>query len=96
MAISMLVSMTLATIIAMAAAMVPLALIIIIAVRLIMGHIRFIVPTVLHEVDGPAAGIVLGAMLAPFFRMSGRHVEIQRLLDNVSGAGVDHNRLGID
>jgi len=55
---------------------------IVFATRPMMRHINIIIPPVTHEVDGSAASIILVAVLAPFFLMSGRNVQVNRLFGN--------------
>lgn len=69
---------------------------------LILGHVNVIVPSIAHEIDGAATGIILGAVLAPVFLMTGRYVQVDRLIDNPGrscmnhdGSCVDHFRLRI-
>lgn len=72
------------------------ALLIITPMRFIMRDIHLVVPIILDEIDRPAAGVVFATVLAPFFRMSGRNMQIERLLDNMDGSGPDYDRLGVD
>ena len=60
--------------------------------RLIIGNIFFIVPSVLYEIDWSAACIVFGAVLAPVFLMTRRYVHIDRLVDNADRRRMDNDR----
>jgi len=59
--------------------------------RLILGHIYVIVPSIAHEIDGAATGIILGAVLAPVFLMAGRYVQVDRLIDNPCRSCMNHD-----
>jgi hypothetical protein len=72
------------------------ALIIISAIRLIMRDIHLVVPIIMDEIDRPAAGVIFGAVLAPVFCLSGRNMQIERLLDNMDGSRPDYHGLGVD
>ncbi len=72
-------AVTMATTIAMvvfATAVVIVASSLVSMPRLIFSHIDVIVPLIFHEIDGPATGIVLVAMLAPVFCVSRRNIHI--------------------
>lgn len=66
---------------------------------LTVSFVIFFVPFIivvtpdLNEVNRPTAGVVLGAMLGPFFCLAGRHVQIQRLLLHHHRRGVNDERL---
>jgi hypothetical protein len=64
--------------------------------RLILGHVHVIVPFVLDEIDGAATGIILGAVLAPVFLMTGRYVHVDGLIDNTGGNRMNHDGLRVD
>jgi hypothetical protein len=53
--------------------------------RLIFWHIDVIIPLIFHEIDGPAAGIILMTMLTPVFCVSRRNIQID-------GGGSLHSR----
>jgi len=63
-------------------------------------NVHIVVPTVLNEINRPAAGVVLMAMFAPMLRMTRRDVQIKGLRDNNGGrrrrnqhgTRVDHRR----
>lgn len=59
---------------------------------LVLRRIYLIVPPVLDKIDRPVTGIVLAAMLAPFFLVPGRHVHVNRLVDNMDRRGMDRDR----
>lgn len=63
---------------------------------LVVRHIDLVVPLVANKIDGPVAGIVLVAVFAPFFLVSGWYMEIDRLMDHMDGGGTDHDRLGVN
>jgi len=70
--------------------------------RLMLRYINIIIPPVAHEIDRLAASIIFAAVLAPVFLMTGRHVQVHRLINNAGRSGVDHDgsrindfRLGI-
>jgi hypothetical protein len=62
----------------------------------VMGDIDIIVPLVLHEIDGPVAGVVLAAVLAPFLLVPGGHMEVYRLMGPMYGNGPGQDRLGVN
>ena len=62
---------------------------------LVMMHVFVVVPLVLHEIDGPAAGAVLTTMLAPVLLMPRRHMQIDRRHLVVFGCALNDNRLGV-
>lgn len=64
--------------------------------RLIMRNINFVVPSILYKIDGSVASVVLSAMFAPFFLMSGRHVQINGLMHNVDRSPIDDHRARIN
>lgn len=64
--------------------------------RLILGHINVIVPSIAHEIDGTATGIILGAVLAPVFLMTGRYVHVHRLIDNPGRSCMNHDGFCVD
>lgn len=78
----------------------PAVMAIIVSRASVMGtvvrHIYFVVPFVTHEIDRPVAGIVSVTVPAPFFCVSRRHMEINRLMDHMGGCGPDYNWPGID
>jgi len=59
-------------------------------------HVLRVIPIVLHEIDRPAAGMVLSAMPAPVSFMSRWHVQVNGLQDNVLGRLHRHDRLCIN
>lgn len=64
--------------------------------RLILGHVNVIVPSIAHEIDGAATGIILGAVLAPVFLMTGRYVQVDRLIDNPGRNCMNHDGFCVD
>jgi hypothetical protein len=53
--------------------------------------IDVVVPVVAHKVDRAAASIIFSAVLAPFFFMSGGHMQVHRFLYNVMRCRLNHN-----
>ena len=53
----------------------------------VMGHIHLVVPPVAHKVDRSPAGMIFLAVLAPFFLVPGRNVQVERLSPRV-GVGL--------
>lgn len=80
-------------------AFVPVAAVIIMAVAtalfVIARHIFIPVPVVPDKIHGPAARLVLSAMLLPMLFVAGRHMQIDRLAD-VMDMPFDDDRLRID
>src|ERR1022692_4141125 len=62
---------------------------------LVSRHVFVVVPVIAHEVAPPAAGVVLGAMLAPVLFMARRHVQIDRRSRHEFRRRLDHHRSGI-
>lgn len=60
--------------------------------HLMMRHIDIIVPTITHEIDWTAAGIIFIAVLAPFFLMTGRYMHVDWLMNNPDRGRVDNHR----
>jgi hypothetical protein len=60
-------------------------------VRLVLRHIYVIIPSVFYEIDGAAACIIFGAMLAPLLLVTGRHVHIDWLINDTGGCGLYHD-----
>lgn len=63
---------------------------------LIMGYIGFVVPFVAHEIDGAAARVVFGAVLAPVFLVTGRYVHVDRLINDTGRRGLDYDWMCIN
>ena len=63
---------------------------------LILGHVDFIVPSIAHEINRAATGIILGAVLAPVFLMTGRYVQVDRLIDNPGRSCTNHDGFCVD
>ncbi len=61
----------------------------IMCMSLLMRNIDIIVPFVFYEIDRMATGIVLTAVLAPVLRMSRRHVQVNRLIDDACRSGMN-------
>jgi hypothetical protein len=59
---------------------------------LLMRHIHIIVPFFLYEIDRVAAGIVFAAVLALVFRMTGRYMHINWLINNTDRYGMNYDR----
>lgn len=65
-----------------------------VSVTAVLRGINRVVPVVLHEIDGGAAGVVLSAMLAPMLGMAGRYMQIHWLPYGLHG--LNNDRLAID
>ena len=63
---------------------------------LILRYIDIIIPPVTHEIDRLAASIIFAAVLAPFFLMTGRHVQVNRLIDNTGRSMPNHDGLCVN
>ena len=61
------------------------------SLRVIVG-----VPIVLHEIDAPAARVILGTMTVPMFLVPRRNVQVDRLGVGVLRDGLNDNRLGVE
>jgi len=61
--------------------------------RLILRYIDIIVPPITHEIDRLAASIIFAAVLAPFFLMARRHVQVHRLINNTGRSMPNHDGL---
>lgn len=97
--VTMPVSVVVATMPVIFAVLAPVpvtALVIIMPMRFIMGDIYLVIPVIMDEIDRPVAGIIPGAVLAPVFRVSGRDMQIERLLDDMDGSGPDYHGFGVD
>jgi hypothetical protein len=57
----------------------------------IMRHIYFIVPLVANEIDRATASIISAAEFLPVFCMAGRYMQINRLSNNTTGAGLNND-----
>lgn len=60
---------------------------------LIARDVFTLVPAILHKVDAFAAGVVLAAMLAPVFGMSGRYMQINGIARHRHR--INHDRLAV-
>src|SRR5882724_1823891 len=62
---------------------------------LIARHIHILVPVVTHEINRPAAGAVLAAMLGPVLGVAGRNAQVEwrPMLD---GDVLDDHRVAVD
>src|SRR4029077_8315673 len=58
--------------------------------------IDVVVPVVRHEVDWLTASVVLGAMLAPVFRVARWYVQVERLRHHTHRHRLDHDWLRVD
>jgi hypothetical protein len=67
-------SVTIAMVVSPAAVVIAMSTVLVSMPRLIFRHIDFVIPSVLHEIDRSATGIVFVAMLAPLFCVSRRNV----------------------
>ncbi len=59
--------------------------------RLVLRYIYIIVPSVFDKIDRAAAGIIFCAMLAPLLLVTWRDVHIDRLINNTSRSGLNHD-----
>jgi len=66
------------------------------AVRPVMRHIDIVVPFVAHEIDRSSASIIFLTVLAPVLLMPRRYVQINRLFDNVTWHGLNHDGLWVN
>ena len=82
--------------IAVFVSLVFLPAVILAILRLMMRYIDIVVPPVTHEIDRLAARIVLTAVLAPFFLMAGRHVQVDRLVNNTGRSMPNHDGLCVN
>jgi len=96
----MVVSFVMAVILIMALtmAMLPVvpAMIVVAVLALVSRHVFIVVPIIAHEVDPPAAGVVLRTMLAPVLLVPRRHVQINRRGRNEFRRLLNYHRLRID
>ena len=58
---------------------------------LIIGHVFFIVPPVLYKIDRAATGIVFGTVFTPMFFMTGRYMNIDRLIYDSGRHRLNHD-----
>jgi hypothetical protein len=70
-----------------------LSMIVVAVLALVSRHVFVVIPVVAHEVDPPAAGVVLRAMLAPVVLMPRRHVKVNRRGRNEFRRLPDHHGL---
>lgn len=63
----------------------------------IRRYIGIVVPIVTHEIDRATASIISATMLGPLFGMTGRHMQIEGLIDHTHrhrphdhGLGINH------
>lgn len=68
--------------------------------RLIIRNIDIIIPLVTHEIDRSVTSIIFTAVLAPFFLMTGRDVQVSWLINNTGRRSLNHdgfrvNELGL-
>ena len=63
---------------------------------LVSRHVFVVVPVIAHEVDPPAAGVVLRTMLAPVLLVPRRYVKVNRRGRNEFRRLLDHHGLRID
>jgi len=75
---------------------VSMSMVLVTAALSVARHILIVVPIIPHKVDGPAACVVLPAVLVPVLLMSRWHVQIDRLRCDVLRGSGDHDRLRID
>ena len=61
-----------------------------------VGDIDVPVPSLLHKINRPVAGVISMAMFSPFLRMPGGYVQVDRLPNDVNGRGLNHHRPGIN
>ena len=93
----MIVSFVMAVTLVMTLTMTMVPSMIAVAVLVLVSwHVFVVVPVIAHEVDPPAAGVVLRAMLAPVVLMPRRHVKVNRRGRNEFRRLLDHHGLWID
>src|SRR5271167_2678838 len=93
MVVSFVMPVTLVVALTMAMA---LSMIVVAVLVLVSRHVLVVVPVVAHEVDPPAAGVVLRTMLAPVLLVPRRHVKVNRRGRNELRRLLDHHGLRID
>jgi hypothetical protein len=74
MAVILLMALTM-TMLSVAPAVIVVAVLMLV---LVSRHVFIFVPVITHEVDPPAAGVVLRTMLAPVLLVPRQHVQINR------------------
>lgn len=62
-------------------AMLFVIMVSVLTVLAIAWYIHIVVPAILYKIDWLTAGVVLVAVFAPFFSLSGRYMQINRLLN---------------
>ena len=73
-----------------------LGMIVVAVLALVSRHVFVVIPVIAHEVDAPAAGVVLRTMHAPVLLVPGRHVKVNRRSRNEFRRLPDHHGLRID
>ena len=81
---------------ALSVSLVFLSAVILAMTRLILRYIDIVVPPVTHEIDRSAAGIIFVAVLAPFFLMTRRHVQVDRLINDTCRSVPDYDGLCVN
>ncbi len=90
--------MTVILLMALTMAMLPVdpAMIVVAVLVLVSRHVFIVVPVIAHEVDSPAAGVVLRTMLAPVLLVPWRYMKVNRRGRNELRRLLDYHRLRID
>lgn len=65
-------------------------------VRLLMRYVDIVVPSLFHEIDRTATGIVFVAVLAPVLRMPRGHVHVNRLINDADRCGMNDDGSCVD
>jgi len=73
-----------------------LSMIVVAVLVLVSWYVFVVVPVIAHEVDPPAASVVLRTMLAPVLLVPWRYVQVNRRGRNELRRLLDHHRLRID
>ena len=73
-----------------------LSMIVVAVLALVSRHVFVVVPVIAHEVDPPAAGVVLRTMHAPVPLVPRRHVQVNRRSGNEFRRLPDHHGLRIN
>lgn len=94
-AMAMTVVMTL-TMIMTVTMIMALSMIVAAVLVLVSRHVFVVVPVIAHEVDPPAAGVVLRTMLAPVLLVPRRYVQVDRRGRDEFRRLPDHHGLRID
>ncbi len=92
----MIVSFVMAVTLVMTLTMTMTMALLVAVLVLVSRHVFVVVPVIAHEVDPPAAGVVLRTMLAPVLLVPRRYVKVNRRCRNEFRRLLDHHGLRID